>query len=77
MLIKRQIVLATVGWILAFWVAGGLLSAHGQTSPSAAPKLLIKIRDIDRLIQNMESLMPADAASAPASAGWRTACGGC
>jgi hypothetical protein len=67
MLIKRQIVLATVGWILAFWVAGGLLSAHGQTSPSAAPKLLIKIRDIDRLIQNMESLMPADAASAPAS----------
>jgi hypothetical protein len=68
MLIRRRIVITAVWWGLAVFMLGGMLPAYGQTPADAErPSLLIKIRDIDQVLQDMESLMPsnpgADAAS--------------
>jgi tetratricopeptide (TPR) repeat protein len=68
MLIRRRIAITAVWWGLAVFMLGGILPAYGQTPTDAErPSLLIKIRDIDQVLQDMESLMPsnpgADAAS--------------
>ena len=68
MLIRRRIAITAVWWGLAVFMLGGMLPAYGQTPTDAErPSLLIKIRDIDQVLQDMESLMPsnpgADAAS--------------
>jgi len=68
MLIRRRIAITAVWWGLAVFMLGGMLPAYGQTSADAVrPGLLIKIHDIDQVLQDMESLMPsnpgADAAS--------------
>ncbi len=68
MLIRRRIAITAVWWGLAVFILGGMLPAYGQTSADAVrPSLLIKIRDIDQVLQDMESLMQpnpgADAAS--------------
>jgi tetratricopeptide (TPR) repeat protein len=68
MLIRRRIAITAVWWGLAVFILGGMLPAYGQTSADAVlPSLLIKIRNIDQVLQDMESLVPsnpgADAAS--------------
>jgi tetratricopeptide (TPR) repeat protein len=68
MLIRQRIAITTVWLGLAVFILGGMLPAYGQASANAAlPSLLIKIRNIDQVLQDMESLVPsnpgADAAS--------------
>ena len=61
MLIRRRILIAAVWWVLAVFITGGGLPAYGQTNPDAAlPTLLIKIGDIDRMLQDLEALMPSN-----------------
>ena len=61
MLIRRRILIAAVWWILAVFMMGGMLPAYGQNTPDAAPpNLLIKIRNIDRMLQDLEALMPSN-----------------
>jgi hypothetical protein len=61
MLIRRRIQIAAVWWVLAFFMMGGMLPAYGQTAPDAAsPSLLIKIRNIDQMLQDIDALMPSN-----------------
>ena len=60
MLIRRRILIAAAGWVLAVFMIGGMLPAYGQSTPDAdRPNLLIKIRDIDQMLQDLEALMPS------------------
>ena len=71
MLIRRRISIAAVWWVLTVIMIGGMLPAYGQTSPDPiASNLLIKIRNIDQLLQDLEMLLPSgpDADAAPQTA---------
>ncbi len=56
MLIKRCLRLTTVWWVMAGLIMGGMLPIPGWASPVDRPVLLVKIHDIDQLLQDLESL---------------------
>ncbi len=63
---RRCMALALGIWMMVFIVAAAL-PVQGQTIAAAAPVVTIKIRDIDRLLQDLESLMPANTEANPSS----------
>ena len=67
MRIRRQIPEVVFGLILAAFLTGVLSPVYGQTTLTDRPQLIIKIRDIDKMLQDLEALMPsqtgADASS--------------
>jgi Flp pilus assembly protein TadD len=61
MLIRRRILLTAVWGGLAIFMMGAMLPAYGQTKQDAAPpNFLIKIRNIERILQDLETLMPSN-----------------
>jgi len=67
MLTRRCVALAFVVWMLAFAVFEGPRPVQGRTASDAQPVLLLKIRDIDRLLQDWEALMPAGSGAGPSA----------
>ena len=63
---RRCMALALGIWMLVLFVAA-VGPVQGQTIADAPPVVTIKIRDIDRLLQDLESLMPANTAANPSS----------
>ena len=63
---RRCMALAFGIWMMAFIVAAAW-PVQGQTITDAPPVVMIKLRNIDRLLQDLESLMPADTGANPSS----------
>lgn len=59
MLIRRRIPTTAVGCMMLLFMLGGVLPVRGQTALDSPPALLVKIRDIDRILKDLESLIPA------------------
>lgn len=67
MLTRRCIASAFVVWMLAFAVVAGPRPVQGRTASDAQPVLMLKIRDIDRILQDWEALMPAGSGDGPSA----------
>ena len=67
MLTRRCMAVALIVWILTFFVVEGPRPVRGQTTSQTQPLLTIKIRDMDRLLQDLESLVPAGTDTSPSS----------
>lgn len=67
MVIRRGIAWAAFAWVITLMMAAGPLPVQGQTATADAPLLMIRIRDIDRMLQDLEALMPANPGADPSS----------
>ena len=67
MVIRRGIAWAAFAWVILVMVAAGPLPVKGQTATGDAPVLMIRVRDIDRMLQDLEALMPANPGADPSS----------
>ena len=63
----RRTAVAAAGWMMVLVVMLGVLPSHAQTTPAAAPTLMIKIRDVDRMLQDIESILVTDSNATPSS----------
>ena len=61
MRIRRHLRQPVPGWFLVFFLLGGLLAPYSPAAAGEAPDLQIRIRDVARFLQNLETLMPGDA----------------
>ena len=64
---RRCMALMLGVWMMVFIVAAAPRPVQGQTVTDAQPVVTIKIRDIDRMLQDLESLMPANTGANPSS----------
>ena len=67
MLIRSPFPIVAILWTLVFLILGGMLPAHGQTIPENPPQLMIKIRDVERILQDLEALVPPDSGAGASS----------
>lgn len=67
MLIRRGIAWAAFAWVMALMMTAGSLPARGQSATDGKPVLTVRIRDVDRVLQNLETLMPAAPGADPSS----------
>jgi len=67
MLTRRCIALVFVVWMSAFAVVAGPRPVQAQAASDAQPVLMLKIRDINGMLQNWEALMPAGSGDGPSA----------
>lgn len=58
--IRRSLTITAIGWTLVFSILVGMLPAYGQTLTGDPPKLVIKLRDVERFLRDLEALVPSD-----------------
>ncbi len=64
---RRCMALVLGVWMMVFIVVAAPRPVQGQTVTDAKPVVTIKIRDIDRMLQDLESLMSANTGANPSS----------
>ena len=67
MVIRRGIAWAAFAWVIALTIAAGPLPVQGQTATADVPVLMVRVRDVDRMLKDLEALMPANPGADPSS----------